>query len=327
MNPEPPEIDLPRGVALAWGIAANPQRGPKRELSIEGIVEVAVDIADESGIAAVSMANVAARLGFTTMSLYRYVTAKDDLILLMQEYGTGLPPLSIAEATEWRTGLATWFRESLGMYAAHTWLLDIPITAIPSTPNNLAWLDAGLAVLRDSPLSEQERVSAVLLLSGQSRWQASLARSVPSGADGGPSDQDLAAARVMGSFVTEEEFPALYAAVQSGVFVDDADDPFEFGISRILDGLEHYMARLRDGAPEQPLPQATAPTAPYPRDEAVKRARQARREAEARLREARKKEQEAISKAREREQREAEKAAESARRESEREAKAAAKRM
>ena len=84
--------ELPRGVALAWGVAAHPQRGPKRELSIERIVEAAIDIADAEGLAAVSMSRVAASLGFTTMSLYRYVTSKDDLILLMQE-GASLPPV------------------------------------------------------------------------------------------------------------------------------------------------------------------------------------------------------------------------------------------
>ena len=39
--PEPPE--LPRGIALAWGLAANPQRGHKREMSVERIVEAAVE--------------------------------------------------------------------------------------------------------------------------------------------------------------------------------------------------------------------------------------------------------------------------------------------
>src|SRR3954462_15876956 len=93
MNEDPaPDVELPRGVALAWGVAANPQRGPKRELSIERIVEAAVEIADAEGLAAVSMSSVATSLGFTTMSLYRYVSATEDLILLMQEYGTGLPP-------------------------------------------------------------------------------------------------------------------------------------------------------------------------------------------------------------------------------------------
>src|SRR6187401_87608 len=96
--------ELPRGVALAWGVAANPQRGPKRELSIERIVDAAVEIADAEGLGAVSMSRVAASLGFTTMSLYRYVTSKDDLILLMQE-GAVLPPVP-DESIErgWRDG-------------------------------------------------------------------------------------------------------------------------------------------------------------------------------------------------------------------------------
>jgi AcrR family transcriptional regulator len=89
---DPEDADLPRGIALAWGVAANPQRGPKREMSVESIVDAAVELADAEGLGAVSMAAVAARLGYTPMSLYRYVTAKDDLILLMQEEATGLPP-------------------------------------------------------------------------------------------------------------------------------------------------------------------------------------------------------------------------------------------
>ena len=46
------EVELPRGIALAWGIAADPQRGPKRELSIERIVDAAIEIADADGLAA-----------------------------------------------------------------------------------------------------------------------------------------------------------------------------------------------------------------------------------------------------------------------------------
>ena len=43
------ELELPRGLALAWGVVAAPQRGPKREMSVERIVEGAVELADESG--------------------------------------------------------------------------------------------------------------------------------------------------------------------------------------------------------------------------------------------------------------------------------------
>ena len=60
MNDERVDHELPRGVALAWGVATNPQRGPKRELSIERIVEAAIEIADAEGLGAVSMSRVAA---------------------------------------------------------------------------------------------------------------------------------------------------------------------------------------------------------------------------------------------------------------------------
>ncbi|TPW97235.1 helix-turn-helix transcriptional regulator, partial [Schumannella luteola] len=97
MSDMPTDPELPRAVALAWGVAANPQRGPKRELSIERIVDVAVELADAGGLPSVSMAAVASELGFTPMSLYRYVSAKDDLLVLMQERGIGLPPESVLE--------------------------------------------------------------------------------------------------------------------------------------------------------------------------------------------------------------------------------------
>src|SRR5690606_25282558 len=124
--------------ALAWGIAANPQRGPKRELSIERIVEVAIELADEKGLGAVSMAAVAQGLGFTTMSLYRYVTAKDDLVLLMWETAMGIPSASVAEAPDWRSGLVALTHDMFAAYQAHPWLVDVPILGIPNTPNNLA---------------------------------------------------------------------------------------------------------------------------------------------------------------------------------------------
>jgi AcrR family transcriptional regulator len=306
MTEDQPEIELPRAVALAWGVAANPQRGPKRELSIERIVEAAVEIADADGLSAVSMASIAARLGFTTMSLYRYVSAKEDLILLMQEYGTGLPPATIAEGSGWREGLTLWARESLAAYRAHAWLIDIPISGPPITPNNLAWMDAALAVLEETPLSPAQRVGVLLLISGQTRWEAAVWRGRPAGVD--PTIQQRIDAHVLATLVTAEAFPALHRAIASGVMMDDDETAqVRFGLRLILDGVQHLI----DSGPAAGAPDVTVWTEPasYPRDEAVKEARAARREAETRLREARKREKETISRALEREKREQERAA------------------
>lgn len=298
---ESTEIELPRGVALAWGIAANPQRGPKRELSVERIVETAVELADADGLGAVSMSSIASKLGVTTMALYRYVTAKDDLITLMLEYGTGLPSASILEAPDWREGLRRWAAGSRAQYEAHPWLIDIPIVGTPNTPNNLLWMDAALGVLDSTPLDAEERIGALLLVTGQCRWEATINR----GYDAtnrtmglSPSERDLEEERLIMGLVTPEMFPYLAKAAAAGIFTSEVDN-FAFGLELVLDGIEHYIESKRAGTATDPPPRE--PGDAYPRDAAVKAARQARREAEQKLREAQKREREAVARARERE--------------------------
>ena len=297
MSEESAEPELPRAVALAWGIAANPQRGPKRELSIERIVEVAMQLADAGGLASVSMAAVASELGFTPMSLYRYVSAKDDLVLLMQESGVGVPPESIAESAQdgggWRPGLRAWAAEQLAAYADHPWLLDIPISSMPITPNNLAWFDAALEVLGATALSADDKTSVVLAVEAQARWEATVRRGYAGGASDSPEARDAA---LLAALITPEQFPAVAAAMEAGAFTPGAGgDPFVFGLERVLDGIEAYLAGRSPAAPPavDPLEKEAA------RDTRYKEAVKARREAEKKVREARKKERELLKAARE----------------------------
>ncbi|MGR0220304.1 TetR/AcrR family transcriptional regulator [Agromyces sp. ZXT2-6] len=249
----PIEPELPRGVALAWGVAANPQRGPKREMSIERIVDAAVEIADAEGLAAVSMSRVAQSLGYTTMSLYRYVTAKDDLLVLMQERGTGLPPEPDPDLdpADWRSRLRAIGHAQLEVQRQHPWLLDVSIQGTPVTPNNLAWMDAMLDTLADTPLDEDERVATILLVTGQVRWQSTIERSYDvaareAGVD--PQAIDDGRSAILDALVTAEQFPALRRAVDAGVFARADDDPFGFGLERVLDGVADYIdTRARRG--------------------------------------------------------------------------------
>lgn len=91
--------DLLTSLEAAWGLRDRPAKGPKPGLSLERIVAAAVGVAASDGLAAVSMGRVAQELGASTMSLYRYVSAKDELYVLMQEAAVGPPePLSALEA-------------------------------------------------------------------------------------------------------------------------------------------------------------------------------------------------------------------------------------
>ncbi|THG32884.1 TetR/AcrR family transcriptional regulator [Naasia lichenicola] len=297
---DPAEPDLPRGVALAWGIAANPQRGPKRELSIERIVDAAIGIADAGGLAAVSMAGVAAEFGFSTMSLYRYVSNKDELVMLMGEQGYGIPPESVREADGWREALRVWSREQVGVYELHPWLLDIAITGTPVTPNSLAWLDVALEVLEGQPLDSEEKLSISLAVLAQTRWQGSIERGYREAATAAGRTEnalDLVAADTLKALVTAEHLPFVRRILDDGALEPGEDDPFAFGLDRVLDGIERYID-TRPAVRERP-----AQTGEDPRiasDAKVREAGKRVREAQKALAEARKAEREARTHARDR---------------------------
>lgn len=304
MDDQRPELELPRAVALAWGVAANPQRGPKRELSIERIVDVAVQLADAGGIGAVSMAAIAGELGVTAMALYRYVTSKDDLLVLMQEAGIGVPPETLRETAAesgWRGAIESFAREMSAIYLRHPWLLDIPIEGTPTTPNNLAWLDIALEAMAAVPLTDEQKVAAVLALIAQARWEGHIVRSYIEAATAAGESTDVlerGQQAMLEQLVTETELPFVHAALHAGVFSPEAEgDPFAFGRGLVLDGIEALVAGRATPAPDvDPDPLAGAVQA----DPKVRDATKARREVEKQLRDARKREREAERAARER---------------------------
>jgi AcrR family transcriptional regulator len=303
MEDREPDLELPRAVALAWGVAANPQRGPKRELSIERIVDVAVALADVGGLAAVSMSAIAGELGVTSMALYRYVTSKDDLLVLMQEEGIGLPPETVREASAegWRAGIEAWSGAMSDIYREHPWLLDVPIEGTPTTPNNLAWLEVALEALQSVPLDGEQKTSAVLALIAQARWESHIVRGyvqAAAAAGGDPGDLDTRTERMLRSLVSADSLPQVRAALDAGVFSAEAGgDPFAFGRALVMNGIE----ALIDGrvAPP-PVVELDPLAAAVERDPRVRDAVKARRDAEKHLREARKREREAVRNARER---------------------------
>ncbi|WP_216592539.1 TetR/AcrR family transcriptional regulator [Verrucosispora sioxanthis] len=98
------DIELPENVALAWGLRDRPSRGPKRSLSLDQVVAAGIQIAQAEGLTAVSMSRVAGELGVATMSLYRYVPTKHDLLDLMVDTAYGPPPRPRGADEGWRAG-------------------------------------------------------------------------------------------------------------------------------------------------------------------------------------------------------------------------------
>ncbi|MBO9597951.1 MAG: TetR/AcrR family transcriptional regulator C-terminal domain-containing protein [Cohnella sp.] len=239
---------LPSGVALSWGIVKPSRRGPKGELSIPKIVNAAIEIADRDGLAAVSMSRVAQSLGFTTMSLYRYITSKEDLLVLMQDTICNIPvPLEEA-GKPWREEMKEYVWACVCIFQKHPWFGDIPITGVPLTPGNLVVIDWMLRVMKDFPLNDFEKMSFVLLISSYARTVGLISRDMANAIRAGTDPKAFSGfgyGDALRQLVSPERFPHLYPLIQSGTYTEEVENPIgndlEFGLERILDGIEHYV--------------------------------------------------------------------------------------
>ena len=230
------DTGLPASIEEAWGLRRRPRKGPKPGLDLDRIVGAAVKVAGTDGLEAVSMSRVAAELGASTMSLYRYVAAKDELLALMVDAALDAPTAAPAPGEGWRAGLSRWAWTYHDALRRHPWVLRVPISGPPVTPNQIAWLEDGLRSLGDTGLSEPEKLSVILLVSGYVRNEATLA------ADLGAAEREIMPAwgRQIAGLTDPERFPALHAVLASEVVArdDDPDDEFIFGLERVLDGID-----------------------------------------------------------------------------------------
>ncbi|WP_329002121.1 TetR/AcrR family transcriptional regulator [Kribbella sp. NBC_00709] len=230
--------ELPPGLALSWGVLPVQRRGPKPALSIEQIVATGIEFGDRDGFEAISLQRIAAHLGVSTNAMYRYVRSKEELIVLVHEKAVGLPP---ALPTGWRPAAIAWVDAQVKLYDERPWLLDVPIRGAPVTPNLLRWVEAMLAALAGTGLSQHDNLGCLMLLDGYARNYASLARQL------GSSDNTPVQAEQVGRFLVprliDGNYPILTAMYTNQEYEDGLDDDLEFGLARILDGIEVLIAK------------------------------------------------------------------------------------
>jgi AcrR family transcriptional regulator len=230
-----PEATLPPGLALSWGFVPAGRRGPKPGHSVEGILETALALADADGFTAVSLPKIARRLGLTTNALYRYVSSKDELLVLMADAGWGSPPES--DAPGWRDAATRWAKAVIDGYCARPWLLDIPVRGAPVTPNLLRWLESFLEGMASSGLGRQELLSCAMLLDGYARSTANLVRDLRDSTS--PPVQAEAVSEFLRPLLAERGYPIMAELMSGGDYEDGlGETDVDFGLKRILDGIE-----------------------------------------------------------------------------------------
>jgi AcrR family transcriptional regulator len=232
---------LRRSLELMWGTPEEPTRGPKPALSVDRIVSAAIEAADRDGLAALSMRRLATQLGVGAMSLYRYVPGKRELIDLMVDevFGEDLEKAEAADGN-WRERWAEFGRQLWALYQRHPWLQHIDQGRPMLGPNAMASTEIWLRAVDGIGLDEHEMLSTVVLVTS---YIAGLARvtidAMQAAERTGISDEEWwkVQEEYIGPVVASGKLPMLEKLGEADAF-GSMFDSFEFGLERVLDGLE-----------------------------------------------------------------------------------------
>ena len=237
------ESELPRVLQQLWGIEGRSRPGPKPAFQVSDIGRAAIKLADAGGLGALSMSKVAAELGVTTMALYRYVEAKDDLYVVMLDQAFGLPARA-SDGDGWRDRITAWATSFQAALLKHPWILQVPVVEPPLSPNQLVWMEEGLRAFENTPLTPPDRMSAMLLVNIYVRGTTGLSASMLSL----PPDEAAVAgeryARRLRSLADPDRFPTIAAGLDEPQdYVDNDPSEFYFGLTTVLDGIEALINR------------------------------------------------------------------------------------
>ncbi|MET8906988.1 TetR/AcrR family transcriptional regulator C-terminal domain-containing protein [Micromonospora sp. NPDC004551] len=235
------DVDQRRLFELLWGTPAGPRRGPRPTLTLAAIAGAGIAIADADGLEGLTMQRVAESLDVTKMALYRYVPGRAELVALMLEAAVGEPPPPPAGA-DWRGQLDDWTRQLFDRFRRHPWAQAATVGPRLPGPNELAWLERVVAALAGTGLTGAEQLDVAVLLVGHARNLAQHA--APDDAPGGGRESGFGVL-VRGR---EERFPALDAALR-GIDPAAADQALDFGLARILDGIEALITARAAAGP------------------------------------------------------------------------------
>lgn len=211
--------------------------GGDPELSRERLVHAAIALADAGGLAAVSMRQLAAELGATTMALYRHVRGRDDLILAMADVVLADAPLPAAPPAGWRTSLELLARVQWAVYRRHRWLPHVISMSRPQPmPDGMVHTEWALRATAGLGLDTQLRWHVAVTLMAYVRGIATnLEAQAQAVQDTGLTDEQwVETHEATFQRLTTGRYPTLAALTET---VDlELDTVFEFGLHRLLDG-------------------------------------------------------------------------------------------
>ncbi len=238
--------DTATGPARPPAPARSPETGPPRPaartpMAPDRIVAAAIRVADAEGLAALSMRRVAAEIGAAPMSLYRHVADKDDLVVQMMNTVFARTELPDPPPDGWRARLELAARILWAMFRAHPWLASaLSLTRPQVMPDALPFTEWLLTALDGYGLELSTMFTTYLMLINYVRGTAVNleAEAEAEAATGLNSEEWLQRQEAQfWSSLPPGGYPRFQRLI-SEEYDFNLDQIFEFGLQRLLDGLD-----------------------------------------------------------------------------------------
>jgi AcrR family transcriptional regulator len=205
-------------------------------LSRGRVLDVAIEIADREGIAALTMRRLAGELGSGAMSAYYHVGKKDDLLARMVD--KVVEEMDLADAAgDWKAELKRTATSAHEVLKRHPWATPLLLSGPGVSAARLRYMDAMLGCLRRAGFSPQITDLAYHALDshimGFTLWLVGISAGM----------EKLGPVSNVFDLFDADALPYLAEHAQQHLREREPDEPgaFEFGLDLILEGLERRL--------------------------------------------------------------------------------------
>jgi AcrR family transcriptional regulator len=243
------EQDLAAPGSPAWWAARHDRAEPARRvpITLDRIIAGALELIDREGLGALSMRNLATKLGTGTTTLYRYVAGKDEVLVLvadavLAERHLGRP----VEGTGWREVLEELARSMRTVLTSHPNVAALFATAVPVGPNSLQARELILSMLRERGFDARLAADVYTALAHQVLASV-LQEPMDDFRAGGLGASKSLTLRDFYHSLPAEEYPHLVELADE-LTSRTSTEEFEFGLACLLDGVGLRLKQTRAGA-------------------------------------------------------------------------------
>ena len=206
-------------------------------LTREAVAHAALERLDADGIGALSMRRLAEELGVGTMTLYGYFRSKEELLEAVVDAGFSDFEMPAAGADP-RATLRAFVLAARDVLVRHPALVEIRGGGPILRPRGFRITDLGIRILTDAGFEPADAARCYRLL-----FDYVFGYSIVNPRPPSPELRREAHASIVA--LPPEEFPSLTAVGEEIADAVGSEGQFEYGLDRILDGIEARLAATR----------------------------------------------------------------------------------